>query len=416
MGFLDNFFKKKPSAAPGATSYWKMFDGYIPVFHTWNGKLYENELVRAAVDARARHMSKLRIEIPGTAKATTRRLLLDRPNEFMSWPQFLYRMSTIRDMQNNAFAIPVTDEYGTVSSYLPILPSAAEILNVGGVPWVRFTTMDGRKGAARLCECIRMTNHQYEQDWFGDSNAALTTTMNMLSVQSQAAEEAARQSNSYRFMAKSANFMMTEDMEKVRTDFNKSVLESRDGGGLLLFPNVFTDIKQIDSKPYTLDADEQAAIRTNVFNYFGVNDKVVQNAAIGDDMDAFYSGAIEPFAMQLSDEFTRCIFTARERAAGNRVLFTTNRMEYMTAHEKKEFVDSMTDRGALTIDEIRGFYGLEPLPNGNGAFVPIRGEYHDVTQMNAMASINIAQAEAELAITENEGGVDDDGTDAEETE
>ena len=384
MGLFEKLFKRPSTGINHNAGYWKLLDGYVPAYRTWSGQIYESELVRAAIDARARHISKLNIEFFGTAKGPTRRALMDRPNELQSWPQFLSRISTIYDVQNTAFAVPEYDSYGNIIAVYPIMPSGCDVISVNGEPWLRYSFMDGKRAAVRFADCTVLRQKQYKSDLFGDSNEALNDTMRLIDVQRQAIAEAAKQSSTYRFMARSNNFMKSEDLERERKRFNKNILESGEGGALL-FPNTWTEIKQIDSKAYTVSADEQKVVQENIYNYFGVNTAVLQNSANGDALNAFYNGAVQPFAIQLSDAMTSMIFTKAERARGNRVMFNSNRQDYMSITEKIEMSRHLIDRGFLTIDEGRALFGYAPLPDGAGDFIPIRGEYHDVNAMNAEA-------------------------------
>lgn len=118
------------------------------------------------------------------------------------------------------------------------------------------------------------------------------------------------------------------------------------------------------------------SIRKNVFDYFGVNEEVLQNRAFGDAWSAFYEGAIEPFAVQFSDVLTRMLFTERERAAGALVMATANRLQYMSNTDKLSVSSQMADRGIMNRDEIREIWNLPPLPNGEGQAYTIRGEYY----------------------------------------
>ena len=92
--------------------YFTTFDGYTPVFTSWGGEVYENELVRAAIHVRATHVSKLSVQIQGSAKPKLQTRLRTGPNEWQTWSQFMYRLSTILDIQNTAFIAPVLDEFG----------------------------------------------------------------------------------------------------------------------------------------------------------------------------------------------------------------------------------------------------------------------------------------------------------------
>ena len=113
--------------------------------------------------------------------------------------------------------------------------------------------------------------------------------------------------------------------------------------------------------------------------YYKVNEDVIQNKAYGDAWLAFYEGAIEPVAIQLSDVMTRMFFSERERQFGNRIWFTSNRLQYMSNSDKLNAISQMADRGLMTRNELREILNLAPLPEPLGSQIPARGEYYDVT-------------------------------------
>ena len=67
MGLIDRIFGR-PRAGYQADGRFETFTAYSPVFTSWNGRIYESELVRAAVDAKARHACKLQYTMQGTAR------------------------------------------------------------------------------------------------------------------------------------------------------------------------------------------------------------------------------------------------------------------------------------------------------------------------------------------------------------
>ena len=354
---------------------WRTLTAYTPAFTSWDGKLYESELVRAAIDARARHISKLSVELQGSARPQLAARLRQRPNAFQTWSQYLYRLSTILDMQTTAFIVPVLDRAGEVSGLFPVLPDRCEVVESGGAPWLRYRFSSGQVGAVEMERCGIMTRFQYRDDLFGSSNRALDTTMELISLQGQAVQEAVTNSATYRFMARVSNFTAPEDLAKERKRFSEQNFAD-ENNGLLLFPNTYSDIKQIESKPYTVDKDELSEIRRNVYNYFGVNEEVLQNKVFGDEWDAFYEGAIEPWAVQASEVHTSMLFTRREQGYGNRFMLSSNRLQFMSASDKLKVSAQMADRGIMNRDEIRSIWNLPPLPEGAGQAYTIRGEYY----------------------------------------
>ncbi|MBQ2016185.1 MAG: phage portal protein, partial [Clostridia bacterium] len=113
----------------------------------------------------------------------------------------------------------------------------------------------------------------------------------------------------------------------------------------------------------------------NVFNYFGVNEAVLQNKATDEQLDSFFDGAIEPFSIQLSQVLEKMLFTNREISVGNHVYVAANRLQYMSTTHKINMAQQLGDRGMITINEVRELFNYPPLPEG-GDKAPIRGEYY----------------------------------------
>lgn len=374
MGLFDKIFKRpEPGGQP--QGIFQTLTAYTPVFTSWGGKLYESELIRAAINARATHISKLSVEIKGSAQTKLKTKLKSGPNEWQTWGQFLYRLSTILDVNNTAFIVPVMNDYMEVSGIFPVLPSQCEIVQYNNEPWLRYQFGTGQYASIEMKRCGVMTKFQYEDDFFGSDNSAINPTMELINIQNQGISEAVKSAATFRFMAKMNNFVKTEDLAKERQRFTRENLENG-GGGVLLFPNTYSEIKQIESKPFVVDAEQMKMIQTNVYNYFGVNEDILQNKAFGDAWAAFYEGAIEQFSIQFSEVVTKMLFTERERAAGAFVMATANRLQYMSGKEKLSYATIMGDRGFVMIDEIREVFNLPPLPNGMGQKLPVRGEYY----------------------------------------
>ena len=191
MGLFDKIFKRpNPQGTP--QGFFKTLTAYTPVFTTWGGQIYESELVRAAINARATHISKLTVQTLGSAKPALQTKLRTGPNEWQTWGQFLYRLSTILDVNNTAFIVPVIDDYGTISGIFPVVPTQCSIVQYSGEPWLRYQFSTGDTASVELRYCGIMTKFQYEDDFFGASNAALNPTMELIKIQDQGIKEAVK--------------------------------------------------------------------------------------------------------------------------------------------------------------------------------------------------------------------------------
>lgn len=374
MGLFDKIFGSRKEREIKADSVFKTLTAYSPVFTSWRGAIYESERVRAAIDARARHISKMSVRILGSAKPTLQTRLKSAPNAFQTWSQFLYRTSTILDIHNVCFVIPVLDKYDNTTGIYTILPSRCEIVQYKDEPYLRYTFAGGQTAAIELSRCGILTKHQYKDDFIGERNC-LEETMQLIDIQRQAIKEGVKSAATYRFMAQLSNFSKADDLAKERKRFSEENFSADAGaGGMLLFPNTYQNIKQIDSKPFVINAAQMQIINKNIDEYFGVNDAILSNSATADQLDAFYNGALEPFAIQLSEVLTKMLFTLNEQAYGASVHVASDRLQYMSVQSKISLIQTLGDRGMLSINEARALLNYSPIEGGDD-MIPIRGEY-----------------------------------------
>lgn len=377
MGLFDAFFKNRPKVKESNEGIFKMLNGYTPRFTSFNGSIYESQLIRSAINVRATHSAKLKVEVGGSARPALQNRLKHAPNQFQTWYQFLYRLSTILDIHNTAFICPVFDNnYGEPSGIVCPLPSSCEIVSFNDVPYLRYEFSNGQRAAIELDLCGIMTKFQYKDDFFGESNRALFPTIDLIHIQNQGIQEGVKSAASYKFFAQVNNFTKSDDLKRERSRFSEENFgKDAQAGGLLLFPNTYTNINQVKTEPWIISAEEEKLIKDSVFDYFNVNEELLQSSVYGDKWVAAYEGICEPFAIQFSEVCSKMLFTPREQSQGNYVMASANRLQYMSNKEKLEVSAQLADRGILNRDDVREIWNLPPLPNGEGQEYIIRGEY-----------------------------------------
>lgn len=379
MGLFDFIFKRAPKPRGKYTGVFRMLNGYEPHFSSFGGEIYEAELVRAAIEAISVHCGKLEVTIHGAAKPRLKTKLQHGPNQWQTWSQFLRRLATILYVHNSAIIVPVYDEFGEPSGIFSVIPSRCEIVEYGQKQYMRYTFNNGQVAAVELENCGILTRMQYKDDFFGESNRALLPTMDLINIQNQGIKEGVKSAASYRFWAQLSNFASPEDLAEERKRFNENNFsQEAEGGGTLLFPNTYKEIHQVNAQPWVVSPEEMKIIKDGVFEYFGVNEAVLTNAAYGDAWSAFYEGCIEPFAIQFSEVLTKMLYTFREQTQGSFIMATSSRIQYMSNADKLAVTIGFADRGMATIDELREIWHLPPLPDGLGQKIPIRGEYYDL--------------------------------------
>ena len=120
-------------------------------------------------------------------------------------------------------------------------------------------------------------------------------------------------------------------------------------------------------KPITLDKEQLEQVNYNIFDYFGISEKIVRNNFTSEEWNAFYEGVIEPRAIQLSDAFTNKIFKQSKIKEGHKIIFTANRLQYATLTSKISLLKEAGALGLLTKDEAREIIDLHPLGGEEGS-------------------------------------------------
>lgn len=376
-GAFDMLFR--PAKMQKINGYFQMLDGYTPIFSTYDGGIYEMELTRSCIHAFANHASKLQPAIEGADLRNLRQTLENRVNPFMLSSQFLYKVATIYEAQNTCFIVPIFGRDDATVGFYPVDPQQVEILDADGEPWIRYTFRNGEKYAVELARCGVVSKYLYRHDIRGESNDALRATMQLLDMQAQGIAEGIKNSASFRFMATVNNFAKAEDLKKERKRFVDENLGA-DSGGLALFPNTYTNVQQINSTAQVVDPKQMQIIQDRVFKYFGTNDDILQNKAVGDSWSAYYEGKIEPFAIQLSQAMTCMTFSPFELARGNRIVWVANRLQYMTNADKLNVSSQMFDRGVLSTNQVMDIWNLPHVENGDKRY--IRKEYAEIDKLD----------------------------------
>ena len=410
MGFWNRLLgieEETPSPKNDKTKI-EIIDRSAPYYwRNWNGDIYSDILVRSAIDASTRHIQKLGIAFKGSAQPKLQTKLKKAPNSWQTWSQFLGRLNNILEIQGTAFICPIFDDYGETVGITTIVPLYKEIRVIDGEYWVRFKVrgIDGKEQwlAIELNKIGIMVNHQYRSQFFGTDNSALDETMELLDLQNQAVKVAVKGSTKYQFMAQVAPMIKDTDLQKEKNRFKETNMTGDDDGGILLFPQFYQNIKQIEPKNYLISTDEEKYIRETVYNYFGTNEDIIQNKATSDKLDSYYNGKIEPFAIQLAEVLTKMLFTENEQGYGAGVVVHSNRLQYMTTNEKRAMVDMMTNKGLMSRNEAREIFNLPPLPPEIGDVIMARGEYYDTLTGLKMGGVDEEVNETEQTELTQEG-------------
>lgn len=374
MGLFDSI-KKKEKIESKVQSYYQTLNAYTPAFTTFEGSIYEMELTRAAIHSFATHCSKLKPEVKGSGNQTLERMLQYKPNKLMDTKKYLYRLATSYAVDNTAIIAPLHDAtYEKIIGFYPLATPKVRIKDIEGTKYIRYEFEPGNFGVFRLDEAGIMNQFQYKNELFGENNSCLYPTMELINTNNQGIIEGVKSSATLRFLAKIAQTLKPADLEAERKRFVESNFSASNAGGVMLIDAKYEDVKQLQTNQYTIDSAQMSQIKENVFNYFGTNEKILQNNFTSDEWGAYYEGKIEPFAIEASLVHTNMTFTPHQIAFGNEIMFTANRLQYASNQEKLNIVTQLFDRGFITHNQGLEVFNMASLGEiGNRRF--IRKEY-----------------------------------------
>lgn len=363
-----NFFNKKQSV-----TRFEMITDKGNGYYSWNGKLYQSDIIRACIRPKAKAIGKLVAKHIRDNKAdgfsvnpeTYIRFLLEEPNPYMSG-QLLQEKVTIQlQLNNNAFIYIHRDEYGYPIELYPVPASGVEaIYDKEGYLYLKCTMINGKVCTYPYSDIIHLRQDFNTNDIFGENpQKVLQPLMEIVNTTDQGIVKAIRNSGVIKWLLKFNQTLRPEDIKKQTEEFTQQFLSIENSGGAAA-TDAKMDAKQVDPKDYVPNAVQMEKTVQRLYSYFNTNEKIVQSKYDENEWNSYYESEIEPLAMQLSNEFTRKLFTRRERGFGNKVIFEASNLQYASMSTKLN-LQAMVDRGAMTPNEWRETFGLAPVEGGN---------------------------------------------------
>lgn len=343
-------------------------------YRTWDGNLYRSDIVRAAIRPKAKAIGALTaMHIRETAEGMQinpepyLRLLLEEPNPYSGGQMFRERLATLLQMNNNAFVQIVRDQDG-LPAQLYIIPAATAeaVVRPDGQLWMRFQLTDGKLLELPYSDVIHIRDEYAENDIFGAPKAeALKSLLEIINASDQSIVQAVKRSAFIRWMLKFKQQLKPDDMRRNVQEFSDQYLSLENETGILPQDGRF-DVEPLrdTGQQFVPPSQMQKQAVERIYAFFRVNEAIVKATYDENEWLAYFEAEIAPLAQQMSEEFTRKLFSRRERGFGNRIVFDATSLTFASMKTKLGLVQ-MVDRGALTPNEWRRILNLPPIPGGD---------------------------------------------------
>jgi len=373
LGFFDRFRNRTVTV-----SKYKLITDEGDGFYAWNGNLYQSDIVRSAIRPKVRAIGKTvgkhireTIKPDGSKDIKVNpepyiRFLLEEPNPYMTGQMLQEKLATQLELNNNAFAYINRDDNGYPMEIYPITATACEALqNNQGETFLKFTLRNGRDVTFRYADIIHLRKDFNNNEIFGDSPAqALAPLMEIVNTTDQGIVKAIKNSNIIKWLLKFNQTLRPEDIKKQTKDFVNSYLNIESDTVGAAATDAKVDATQVEPTDYVPNASQMDKTTQRIYSFFNTNDKIVQGKYSEDDWISYYEVSVEPDVIQLSGEYTRKLFSRRERGFGNKIIFESSNLNFASMETKLKLVQYI-DRGVLSPNELRKILNLEPIPDGD---------------------------------------------------
>lgn len=368
MGIIKNFFNKI-NVASRVELITEKGNG----FYSWNGKLYQSDIIRACINPKVKAIGKL---VPKHIRNNTKegfsinpepyiKFLLEDPNPYMSGQMLQEKAISQLEINNNSFIYIMRDEFGYPIELYPICGASCEaIYDKEGYLFLKFYLENGKSIIFPYSDIIHLRQNYNDNELFGTSNIeTLKPLMEIVTTADQGIVKAIKNGAVIKWLLKFHQTLRPEDIQKQTKEFTDTFLNISNTGGAAAV-DAKADAQQVSPNDYVPNSSQSKESYQRIYSLFGTNDKIVQSKYNEDEWNAYYESVIEPIALQMSNEYTRKLFSRRERGFGNKIIFESANLQYASMSTKLN-LQSMVDRGALTPNEWRQIFNLGPVEDGD---------------------------------------------------
>ncbi|MFH4877363.1 phage portal protein [Staphylococcus cohnii] len=353
------------------TKNFEMLSGGFQSLSSFTGQAYDNDIYRSAVDAIARHVAKLsgKHVVDNTSEQNNysklNRILQQRPNPYMSGYDFLYKIATQYYLYNNAFILVQKDNRGNLSGLYPLTPNSVEfVVDGAGEVYIKCLFKEGKIVHFHISEVAILRRHFNSNELLGDDNSAIMSALELAHNQNEGMSSAIKNSASIRGILKYNQILSTSKLNEAKEEFMNNYFTMANNGGVIPIDQSM-DYQPLNVSDVQIDTSQIETVKRKIYDYLGINEDIVNGNYNEDQWQSFFESIVEPFAIQISSELTEKIFTEREKAFANRIIFESSKLQYASNKSKTNVIRELLPLGVLTINQALDLLNLPNVEDGD---------------------------------------------------
>ena len=367
MGLIKKLFNKNLSQ-----TRFEMVQDKGNGFYEFGNNIYKSDIIRSIIRVQSKSVGKLiaqHIREDSTGfkifPEVYLKMLLQLPNPYMSMQVLLEKITTQLVLNGNSFTLIIRNEAGYPIELQNINCVGTEaIYNGKGELFLKFYMKNGKQVTYPYSDVLHLRTDFESNDIFGESPAqSILHLLEVVNTTDQGIIKAITNSSVIKWLLRYKSVLRQEDIVGRTRDFANNFLNVNNSVSVAGV-DASTDATQVSSNEYVPNADVSNITIQRIYSFFNTNEDIVQSKFTEDGWNSYYESVIEPIAMQLSNEFTKKIFSRREIGFGNKIVFSCNNLQYASMSTKLS-LQGMVDRGIMNINEVRTILNLPPTEDGD---------------------------------------------------
>ena len=382
MSWFSNLFKKGPRNTKFAPS----LDGFMPLYSQFGTNIYASDVVQQALKCIVDEIKKLNPTHvryhetdPIPILKSSIQAVLDEPNDLMTTSEFLEKVTWLLLLNYNVFIIPtyytwIDDNTGAEKRYYealyPIKPTQVDFIeDASGTLFVKFWFWNGETTTIKYSDVIHIRYNYSVNQYMGGNemgqpdHAALLETLKLNDTLLKGVAKAMNASYAINGVVKYNTMLDQQKTEQALRDLERK-LRNNESGFLPL--DIKAEFTPIEHKSQIVDDATLKFIDQKILRYWKVPLCILLGDYTKEQYEAFYQSCLESIIKQMSQAFTKKVFTKREKAFGNRIELYPKELIFMTTSQTLEMINTLAPTGALFENEKRTALGLRPLPELEG--------------------------------------------------
>lgn len=419
MQWFDKIFKRPPKK-------WKFaptMNGWLPYYGQYvNQNIYASDIVQQVLSCIVDEMKKLRpmhirnnenYNDPVPVKGNIQDVL-DNPNPLMTTSEFIEKTMWMLLLNENAFILPIfytwTDKAtGEEKRYLealwPLKPVQVDFIeDQSGRLFIQFTFENLSKTTILYENVIHLKLKYAFNDYMGGNelgqpdNDAILKTLQMNEDLLKDIAKAMKASYAINGIVKYNTMLSDGDTEEAIKELERKLNNSESGFLPLDLKAEFTPLER---KAEIVDADTLKFIDEKILRHWGVPLAILTGDYTKEQYEAFYQKCLETKIVSISQQFTKKIFTQRQRAFGNKINFYPKDLIFLSMNQTLQMIEILSPTGALFENEKRTALGLRPMAELEGQrYVSLNWVNANDASKYQLGKINVDVVDENKTVTE----------------